>query len=839
MPPTGDSTGNSTRAAWLPLALLLTALAGAFLFEDDRGHFYRPFTHDWLSAQTLALAESFSLARPFLFKRMRRTEDGGIVYNPYNRFPIGGAVLVRLAMSPFPGDLSARIAAARMLMLVFFSAAAVLAYWALGRITRHRAIALAVTLLLFSSPYMVGYGDAVSTEVSMGLFGLLLVLHGMVLLRDEGRFWQLLAKVCVALLLDWHVYALLGPFLAFGLARAFGRAWRNAAIGAGSVRRVGAAAWRALRGRECVLGVVALAFGVAVLGYNVMAERSAYVGAPLAELPSVRSMLARLGQDEDFTASLSDSLALPVFLKWQLHRIGTMTLPHILPVHPELWSELPRASSGAPLAWVGAVAVAGCFVGLFFARRHRMLLAVLATSGFCWAVLMRHQTALLTHDFESVYYLGVPLVLYTQALLFVERRWGGGPVVAIALLAAVGMVASGMKMSRTGTIAMKTEQALLAEFQAIRAQVGGNDVLVAARPDALLRLFPVRIKFFYYMTGIPFNYADGVPIEAQGAGRKRNASFVLGLKRVPSRSLLTPNHEHVFLYDSADAVDEITDAYRREYRAVATREPVARADFDIYLRVYAPARGRAIREMVYAKAPCVRQDVAGYFFVRFFPVDAGVLAAEERAAGFASHGFLFDEHGVMFDGVCFATVPLPAYPLAAVYTGRWAREVGPVWQARWIGDDGPFVWQTRFSTEEGVEALRGAMSAALAGAPAARGRFDVYWAPDPAVGTGGGTLTYLRAPCDPAEEQARFHVHVVPVARGDLAPARRRHGFENLDFDLQERGAVVDGACVAVVRLPDWPIARVRTGQHAADGALWQSEFAPERAGARARASGT
>ena len=158
MPPTGDSTRAflhalpQFRAAWLPLVLLLAALAGAFVFEDDRGHFYRPVTHDWLSAQTLTLAESFSLERPFLFKRMRRTEDGGIAYHPYNRFPIGGAVLVRLAMSPFPGDLSARITAARMLMLVFFSAAAVLAYWTLVRITRHRAIALAVTLLVFSPP---------------------------------------------------------------------------------------------------------------------------------------------------------------------------------------------------------------------------------------------------------------------------------------------------------------------------------------------------------------------------------------------------------------------------------------------------------------------------------------------------------------------------------------------------------------------------------------------------------------------------------------------------------------------------------------------------------------
>ena len=45
---------------------------------------------------------------------------------------------------------------------------------------------------------------------------------------------------------------------------------------------------------------------------------------------------------------------------------------------------------------------------------------------------------------------------------------------------------------------------------------------------------------------------------------------------------------------------------------------------------------------------------------------------------------------------------------------------------------------------------------------------------------------------------------------------------------LAARGARLDGNCVAVVPLPDYPIATVRTGQYDGTGALWTAEFAPD-----------
>ena len=48
----------------------------------------------------------------------------------------------------------------------------------------------------------------------------------------------------------------------------------------------------------------------------------------------------------------------------------------------------------------------------------------------------------------------------------------------------------------------------------------------------------------------------------------------------------------------------------------------------------------------------------------------------------------------------------------------------------------------------------------------------------------------------------------------------------NHDFAFAERGAIVDGACIATALLPGYPIAAIRTGQYGADGRLWEVEIA-------------
>ena len=120
-----------------------------------------------------------------------------------------------------------------------------------------------------------------------------------------------------------------------------------------------------------------------------------------------------------------------------------------------------------------------------------------------------------------------------------------------------------------------------------------------------------------------------------------------------------------------------------------------------------------------------------------------------------------------------------------------------------------------------IDSLRATREQAIAGAPVARSTFDVYLLDD--------DLVYVREQCAPEDTDAWFFLHLTPVDAGDLPGERRKYGFDNLDFRFGTRGARFDGRCVASVRLPDYAIAGVRTGQYAAGGQIWHVEFAPDR----------
>ncbi len=105
------------------------------------------------------------------------------------------------------------------------------------------------------------------------------------------------------------------------------------------------------------------------------------------------------------------------------------------------------------------------------------------------------------------------------------------------------------------------------------------------------------------------------------------------------------------------------------------------------------------------------------------------------------------------------------------------------------------------------------------GEPAARSVFDVY--------TSENTVAYLKSPCSAADVQARFFLHVVPENVEDLPAHRQQYGFDNLDFHYGEYAALAfGGRCIMEHPLPDYPIARIRTGQFTPDeGQIWKAEF--------------
>ena len=106
---------------------------------------------------------------------------------------------------------------------------------------------------------------------------------------------------------------------------------------------------------------------------------------------------------------------------------------------------------------------------------------------------------------------------------------------------------------------------------------------------------------------------------------------------------------------------------------------------------------------------------------------------------------------------------------------------------------------------------------------AVRERFDIYF--------DGDRVIYRKEQCAAADIADGFLLHLFPVNSSDLPDDRREHGFDNLDFQFGSIGVMWDGKCLAIANLPDYEIARIRTGQYLSgeDRQLWQAEFAVSR----------
>ena len=231
------------------------------------------------------------------------------------------------------------------------------------------------------------------------------------------------------------------------------------------------------------------------------------------------------------------------------------------------------------------------------------------------------------------------------------------------------------------------------------------------------------------------------------------------------------------------------------YAAALSGEPIVRSVFDLY------AQGHAL---IYVKEPCAAADLNGGFVLRFYPVEPDDLPDEHRGSEYEARRFHFLTHGALFDGKCVGQVPLPDYPVLNVRAYQY------------YGYANELYWEELFPLDAAEHYA--AYESAAAREPAARAAFDLY------VDEEDRTLIYAKEPCAAPDIERRFFAHVTPVSIDDLPEERREVSFDNLDFAFLTRGIVFDGKCAAILPLPEYGVASVRTGQFVSgEGEIWEA----------------
>ena len=387
---------SARKAEWVLFALALVAV----LLVPLPRYGFLPDHHGFLSSHGLTLAAHLSSEHHFLmYNRIVADSVGVEHYEAYNRFSIVPFALIRCAMEFGGEDLFSEYACAQKLMLLFMLGAMFCAFLALKRLRGNAWLALTTVMLAFSSYYFVYYGDMVFNDMP-SLFGCMLVFHGLVTHLQENRPKQLLAKSLVAVAMGWQVYAMLLPSLAV--------LW-----------------WKNRRTKEnALLAAVPVVFGALLLAFN-LANECIATQKPLMETSTVKSILFRFGDaNDDRYAPWREELRNAAFLKEQLWRMGTSAIPGAtnmalaeVNVFAVRHSRLGALLSPFSCAGVAFILIA---LGFVFRKVPRFPALSLLFLAFCWTLPMKHFTAF--HDFQSLFFVGIPIVLYDGLLGMLPRK---------------------------------------------------------------------------------------------------------------------------------------------------------------------------------------------------------------------------------------------------------------------------------------------------------------------------------------------------------------------------------------------------------------------------------
>ena len=239
--------------------------------------------------------------------------------------------------------------------------------------------------------------------------------------------------------------------------------------------------------------------------------------------------------------------------------------------------------------------------------------------------------------------------------------------------------------------------------------------------------------------------------------------------------------------------------YRAAYTRARQSSPAAASGgFSIY------ADGD---NLLYIKESCADADAQGTFALRAIP------PASDNPANRAGEWtrFNFHRYGARFDGKCLISAPLPDYEIESVETAQWADAAAqtPLWSAAFSIAKPPSVYADALST--------------LPAAPSATaGGFDIYADAD-------RRLIYLKSPCAARDVRGRFGLTVFPANPSDLSQRQRAAGLEteSFEFPFHRYGAALDGKCVIIRLLPDYPISHIETWR-TADGETipsWSAEI--------------
>lgn len=231
--------------------------------------------------------------------------------------------------------------------------------------------------------------------------------------------------------------------------------------------------------------------------------------------------------------------------------------------------------------------------------------------------------------------------------------------------------------------------------------------------------------------------------------------------------------------------------------------------------------------LVYLNRNCIPElERSTRFYLHTYPVDTRDLPPTRKQTGYDTQETKW-ENIYRNETNCIGLFNLPSHEMTHVIIGQYYPYLGyNYWKAEYRFDNNntpSVVEQTNEIDPAGIyQSYHLYHQLVAAEEPEIRSTFNVHL-----VTLHQNTLFYTKDPCTSQDTQPNFFLHITPVDINDLPPARQQNGFDNYDFQFEERGVIYDDKCLALIQVPHYDIASIRTGQFdpAQDRILWQDEI--------------
>lgn len=256
-----------------------------------------------------------------------------------------------------------------------------------------------------------------------------------------------------------------------------------------------------------------------------------------------------------------------------------------------------------------------------------------------------------------------------------------------------------------------------------------------------------------------------------------------------------------------------------DQKGLTIGEPILNSRYDLYHQDQADM-------LVYLNRNCIPELERGTrFFLHIYPADTTNLPETRKQAGYDIKETNWDRT-YKYQNDCIGVFSLPSYEMTHIVIGQYYPYLGDVhWRVKYQldGTSQPAVeYANRFDLTDIYQYYYSYYQLVAAEEPQIRSIFNIH-----SVILHQNMLFFTKEPCISLDIRPDFFLHITPVDINDLPPARQQDGFDNYDFQFEEKGVIFDNKCLAIIQIPDYDIASIRTGQFdpAQDRILWQDEI--------------